>query len=450
MVIIVTVKEINPIYPFMTRITFDGQIFLYFTMGEYTKDYFLYTDLNKYQEMHYLLKKVITNEIDMDILFNLSFGFLVIYQNENSVFILTDRFGKKPLFLAQDENCLVITTDLHRNFRYSFSLLEPDQYILINLLNKKISLFRKPSLAIGQDLTETNSLINTLSLLSESLILEAVNEYHQIGLLYSGGVDSSIIAYFLKKNKKSFKAFCVGSPGSPDVIAAKKGSELLSIPLSIVKLSEESIIESLGLLDSIIQPDLFFKTTITVPDIVSLEVGLVLYHGIKQATLEGCDVILSAIGTEELFMGWSLEPRHFGPRNENKPLNDIFFEKLFSIHRRDTYRNYRLSNYFNLDFKTPFIATELFNLAVRIPVELKIHDGENKYIWRKMAEKLGLPYEIAHRKSKATQFGSNTNKILEKVAKRNGFRYKKDFIAFLRKTNNIEGRGQHPISSKMD
>ncbi|WP_455464188.1 asparagine synthase C-terminal domain-containing protein [Candidatus Hodarchaeum mangrovi] len=450
MVIIITIKEINPIDPFTTKITFDGQIFLYFTTGEYTQDYFLYTDLNKYEEMHYLLKQIMINRLALDSLLNLSFGFIVVLKKDNALFILTDRFGKLPLFFVNKENFFMITTDLHKDFPFYFSLVDPRQYFLINVVNNNISLIHKPDIAFGDDLIEITSIITSLSSVSESLILEAVREYHHIGLLYSGGVDSSTIAYFLKKNKISFKGFCVGTSSSSDVIAAKKGAELLEFPLSVINLTEESLLESLELLDPIIQPDLFSKTTVTVPDIVSLEVGLVLYHGIKQATYEGCDVILSAIGTEELFMGWSLEPRHFGPQNENKPLNDIFLEKLFSIHQRDTYRNYRLSQYFKTDLKTPFIATEMFNLAMRIPIDLKIKNGEKKFIWRKMAENIGLPYEIAHRKNKATQFGSNTNKILEKVAKKNGFRYKKDFIAFLRKTGNIEDRAQCLDFSKIE
>ena len=75
----------------------------------------------------------------------------------------------------------------------------------------------------------------------------------------------------------------------------------------------------------------------------------------------------------------------------------------------------------------------MFNLALRIPIELKIKDGEKKFIWRKMAETIGLPHEIAHRRNKATQFGSNINKLLERITKQMGFRYKKDLIMSLRR-----------------
>ena len=45
-----------------------------------------------------------------------------------------------------------------------------------------------------------------------------------------------------------------------------------------------------------------------------------------------------------------------------------------------------------------------------------------------VAEDMGLPKEFAYRKKRAAQYGSNFDRAIARLAKRNGFKYKFDFI----------------------
>jgi len=50
----------------------------------------------------------------------------------------------------------------------------------------------------------------------------------------------------------------------------------------------------------------------------------------------------------------------------------------------------------------------------------KISEGIRKKILREVAVDMGLPVDVAYREKKAMQYGSNSQKLLEKIAKSRG------------------------------
>jgi len=68
----------------------------------------------------------------------------------------------------------------------------------------------------------------------------------------------------------------------------------------------------------------------------------------------------------------------------------------------------------------------LISYAMKLPAEWKIIDGKKKVILREVAEEfLG---EFAWRKKKAAQYGSCFDKAISKLAKKNGFNLKKEWL----------------------
>ena len=53
----------------------------------------------------------------------------------------------------------------------------------------------------------------------------------RFGILLSGGVDSSLLAKICKDLDYTFRCFCVGIPGSSDLLYAKKVSNYLALEL---------------------------------------------------------------------------------------------------------------------------------------------------------------------------------------------------------------------------
>jgi len=81
-----------------------------------------------------------------------------------------------------------------------------------------------------------------------------------------------------------------------------------------------------------------------------------------------------------------------------------------------------------IELRLPFMDKKLVEHALKIPGKEKLKDGVEKYVLRQITLKLGMPKEYAMRKKKAAQYGSNFHKALNKLAKRNGFKLKSDYL----------------------
>ena len=93
---------------------------------------------------------------------------------------------------------------------------------------------------------------------------------------------------------------------------------------------------------------------------------------------------------------------------------------------RDLVRDFNLAKELNIQIKTPFLDKDLIEYAMKLPGDWKIVEEKKKVILREIAEDfLG---EFAWRKKKAAQYGSCFDKAISKLARKNGFKLKKDWI----------------------
>ena len=131
--------------------------------------------------------------------------------------------------------------------------------------------------------------------------------------------------------------------------------------------------------------------------------------------------LFSGLGSEEVFAGYQ---RHKDAENKQAEC----WKGLFSMYERDLLRDVAIAKNEKITFSTPFLDKELIGVAMKISDKLKIGDKNAKIILRETAEELGLPKEIAWRKKKAAQYGSKFDRAILRLARRNGFKYKKDYL----------------------
>jgi asparagine synthase (glutamine-hydrolysing) len=88
--------------------------------------------------------------------------------------------------------------------------------------------------------------------------------------------------------------------------------------------------------------------------------------------------------------------------------------------------------------RAPYLNAEFVEYARSLPIELKIAEsGEykcsdlacgkeyvRKYILRKVGELVGVPKPVLNRGKKAAQYGSGTQKAIERIARKRGYREK--------------------------
>jgi len=281
-------------------------------------------------------------------------------------------------------------------------------------------LFSKQGKLIAKE--EWEEIINTLQKKAkestkeqlEAAIIDAIKKRlpkEKFGLFLSGGVDSSFLAMLFKKLNADFVAITIGVENSPDIQNARKFVKELN-------LQHEEKILTLDGLEKVI-PEVMKITK--KKDIVTIGVGVVEFAGLQLAKKHNLKIIFGGLGTEEIFAGYQ---RH----EKVEDINKECWDGLKNMWERDLTRDYALFSHFNIEARTPFMDKEVIIKAMGIPGEKKINKELKKIIFREIAEAQGLPKEIAWRKKKAAQYGSRVIHSIEKLAKRNNLKYKKEYI----------------------
>jgi asparagine synthetase B (glutamine-hydrolysing) len=242
-------------------------------------------------------------------------------------------------------------------------------------------------------LTDKPEIIKHLSTLLTNAV--ETRKANKIAIGFSGGIDSTLIAFLAEKLNLPFTLYSVGLENSPDLEYAKKVAKHYNWDLISKTLTPEEV------------ENIFKKLIKLLPrvDVVNLGVGAVTYAVCEQVKEK---VIFTGLGSEEIFAGYE---RHKGNITENcwKGLEDIY--------ERDIQRDSTIANHFKLIPKCPFLDKELIEYSMQIDENLKMNEYK-KLILRHTAEHLGLFKDFCWRKKKAAQYGSYFDKVLTKLAKK--------------------------------
>ncbi len=279
-------------------------------------------------------------------------------------------------------------------------------------LQKTISLQEKSREVFAEELAKA---------IEETILTHAKQAKGNIGLLFSGGVDSTLIGFILKKHNIPFTAVTIGFKDNDeqklpdDIVEARKIARLLLFDYT-EKILNFSEIEQL-----------FSKTVAILNDnanAINVGVGSVELAAITELQNNDVTDAFGGLGSEELFAGYL---RH--KQAENK--HDECWRGLLMMYDRDMKREFAIAKRTGITLWTPFLDDTLVRVAMQIPPEFKLNKTESKVILRDAAELLGLPKHIARRPKKAAQYGSRTDRALDKLSKKHGFKYKKEYIAYL-------------------
>ena len=240
----------------------------------------------------------------------------------------------------------------------------------------------------------------------------------KFGILFSGGVDSTVLSQCCKIAGGNFTCYTVGFRdeliGIPeDIKYAEIVARQLMFPLTkrIYSLKEsEGIIQNVAKLVK--------------PDIVNVGVGAVEYAAISLAKQDGIKIFVSGLGSEEIFAGYQ---RH----TLSDDVQRECWNGLNMMYERDLLRDMSIAKHFGIKFIAPFLDPDMIKTAMEVPAEWKLDGEKNKLILREAAVELGVPEEFAFRKKKAAQYGSNFDKAIAKLAKMKGFGQKGEYIRSL-------------------
>lgn len=241
--------------------------------------------------------------------------------------------------------------------------------------------------------------------LSQSLsksISENVIDSNNITILFSGGLDSSLLAYLVKLHysDKDITLYTVCTKESQDLSNSESAAKLLGLNLVNIEIDSKDIESAIPNLANIIDSSHPVKISFELP----------LYFGLSKIKEK---YVLSGQGADELFGGYA----RYLKMKENE-LEDALNADVDALINEGIKMDYKIAKHFKKDLKTPYLHEDVVKCARSIPLDYKVFDGERKIILKDTALSLGLPEKLALRQKKAAQYSSGIIKELRKMAKR--------------------------------
>ena len=353
--------------------------------------------------------------------------------NSEELHIARDILGSKPVYFAHaDGFAFASEKKMLEAMGFPHAVeLDPRTLLKYNIKEDRVSFEKRVFFDIEPELKEGEERLKEelLNLLRES-ISRRIPQDEKFCVLFSGGLDSTLIAYLCKDLGADFVCYTVAveEPGmkeAEDLGYAKRIAADLGLKLKIKKIRVGELERYLKEVVPLIEDT----------DVVKVGVALPTYVACEAAKEDfGVMTVFSGLGAEELFTGYE---RHKQVNKED--LNAECLAGLLRMHERDLYRDELVAKSQGISLRAPFLATDLVDYALRIPASYKLSDDktENKVILRQIARDLGLE-EVAGRKKRAMQYGSNFLKGIEKLAKKKGYKYKKDYLRTFYPSRNVK------------
>ncbi|MBO8181949.1 MAG: asparagine synthetase B [Archaeoglobus sp.] len=223
-------------------------------------------------------------------------------------------------------------------------------------------------------------------------------------IAFSGGIDSSLLASIYDLDLVSVTA------NDKEEEWLRACGKLLGKDVEIKRFGKTEVEEVLPKLIS----------TIESTDALQVSIALPIYLVMEFSRNLGYTSIVFGQGADELFGGYMRYATM-----DRRELRDSLVEDVRSIGIKNLVRDTKIAYSFETKLVAPYLQWDLIELALRLPVELKVRklNGEvvRKYILRKIALDL-LPKEIVKREKKAIQYSTGASEILKKLARSEGMK----------------------------
>jgi asparagine synthase (glutamine-hydrolysing) len=237
-----------------------------------------------------------------------------------------------------------------------------------------------------------------------------VSGVKDVAVAFSGGLDSSVVAFLAKKCRVNVRLVHVSLEDQSETEEAKSAADALGLPLQVHLFREADVEKTVPKVVEIIEE----------ADPVKASIGVPFYWAAEKTVESGLKVMLAGQGADELFGGYQRYVNEYLLHGE-EAVRKIMFGDVVGIHESNLERDVKICKFHNVELRVPFGAYRIAEYAMSLPVELKIEkraDTLRKLVLRKAAENMGLPPSVTEKPKKAVQYSTGINNALKKIAKK--------------------------------
>ena len=333
--------------------------------------------------------------------------------------LVRDRIGVRQLYYADTRSIVAFASE--RKALWRIGIQEPTRRIMpgcaiIISPQGKIQSFQvadpiPPKVRIAHR-TMTSAVEAYEKALMESM-QKRTQDFHRIGIIFSGGIDSVLVAHLAAKMVPEVVCYTCGVKGSSDIANARQIADKLGLELKVAELDHDTVEKMIPEVINVIED----------ANAGQVEVALPVYGAVKLAHDDGIKVMLTGQGADELFGGYPWYAK-VAEKEGYKKLRKHMIQDLLLLYKETLEREDKITMAHSIELREPFLDPEVIRTALSIELRLNVkggHDTFGKHVHRRLAQKLGIPRDVAYRVKEAAQHGSGMHDVIGDIARRRGF-----------------------------
>lgn len=350
--------------------------------------------------------------------------YAIVVSDGKSVVVARDPIGKKPVYYVEHENIVYFASEKKAlwNGKEDPVRLRPGELLLIDdvgIENRKGFELPMPQI----DIVEFRTAVE----LYKSVLQKAMRKRlaglrdTRLGVIFSGGIDSVLIANLLQREGRSVVCYCTGTESSGDVAAARSVAKELGLELKTAIINEAVVKDAL--------PEIIMK--VEENGLLQVEVAIPMFFAARMAAADNVRVMYTGQAADELYAGY---PWYNDVLREAGyvRLHEKLWEDMGRLYDDTLEREDKLAMAHSIELRAPYLDRDVIQVAMRTSPRLKlagIGDMLRKRVHRQAAVELGVPAHLAFRVKDPAQSGSGIHGIIENIAtNENGRSFDNDLV----------------------
>jgi asparagine synthase (glutamine-hydrolysing) len=345
---------------------------------------------------------------------------LVIKDEETeNIALVRDKIGVRQIYYGENDHFIAFASE--RKALWKVGIKEPTNRVLpghaiIITSDGSIQKFKVAHLPIHSKKIIYKTMDSAVNAYEKALLAsmkKRTQDFDRVGIIFSGGIDSVIIAWLAKKMVREVICYTGGIQGSSDIAFARMIAKRLNLKLRVNELTQNEVEQMI--------PEII--NTIEDTNAGQVEVAVPVYAAVKLAHEDGINVMFSGQAADELFGGYSWYTKVVEKEGYEK-LRDHMTEDMLLLYRETLEREDKITMAHSIEMREPFLDLKVIALSMHIDMKLNVKgadDAFGKHVHRKLAQKLGIPRNIAYRVKEAAQHGSGMHDVFNAIATKHGF-----------------------------
>lgn len=335
-----------------------------------------------------------------------------VHINPGRILCSRDPIGTQPLYIAGNSELCAVASN--RKMLWSLGLeptpLKPGHIVCLTQTGVKDTMITAPR--GSEPLTDTpETILETLDATLREAARDISKKAPKGALAFSGGIDSTLAAHYLRDAGADLSLICVGVDSRKEYCHAQAAADNLCLDLQVNTVTVKELEEAI--------PDIVRSVENSSP--LAIGVAAPLHFAAKTASEQGHTAIFTGNGSDEIFGGY--HKYHAAYLKNPAEVTEMMLRDTDESWATNYDRDAKTCTDLGLDLLLPFAHPRVIGYGLRVPIELKLPnsiDQPRKTILRQLGKTHGLPEEVWARPKKAAQYSTGVHRAMERLAKRRG------------------------------